>query len=44
MKNNNRKFTFKIKIWDEFGKPIDKVKGYPKDINARLKKVFKKYS
>lgn len=42
MRTRKKKFTFKI--WDEFGEPIDKVKGCSKDINIRLKKVFNKYS
>ncbi len=33
----------KFKIWDEFGKPIDKFKDYPKNITSRIKKVLKKY-
>jgi len=41
---NIKKVIFKCKVWDEFGKPVDKIKGSPKDINVRMKKLFKKYS
>lgn len=33
----------KCKIWDEFGKPVNKIKGSPKDIMRGLKDTFKKY-
>jgi len=41
---NTKKVMFKCKIWDQYGKPVDKIKGSPVDINARIRKVFKKYS
>jgi len=41
---NTKKVELKFKLWDEFGKPIDKFKGCPKDITNRIKKVMKKYS
>ena len=41
-KVNNVKLKFKV--WDQYGKPVDKIKGSPVDINARIRKVFKKYS
>ena len=39
-----KKVAFKVKIWDEFGRPVDKIKGSKKDINTRMKKIFKKYA
>jgi len=39
-----KQVSFKVKIWDEFGRPVDKIKGSSKDINTRMKKIFKKYS
>lgn len=38
------KVKLKFKVWDEFGKPIDKFKGSPKDIIKRMRGVIKKYS
>jgi len=35
--------SFKVKVWDEFGKPIHKVKGSGKDITKKIKCLFKKY-
>lgn len=35
--------SFKIKVWDEFGMPIHKVKGSSKDITKKIKSLFKKY-
>lgn len=43
MKIKNKVF-FKVKIWDEYGKQVDKIKGSKKDINIRMKNIFKKYS
>jgi hypothetical protein len=44
MKNTKVSTKLKFKLWDEFGKPIDKFRGSPKDISCRMKKVLKKYS
>lgn len=33
----------KFKLWDEFGKPVDKFRGSPKDINKRIRKTLKKF-
>ena len=34
----------KFKVWDTYGKPIDKFKGSPKDIIKRMRGIIKKYS
>lgn len=40
-KVNNIKLKFKV--WDQFGKPVDKFKLSPKEINKRVHKILKKY-
>lgn len=41
-KVNNVKLKFKV--WDQYGKPIDKFKGSPTDIVKRMRGIVKKYS
>ena len=41
---NNNKGKLKFKVWDEFGKPVDKFNLKPKDITKRIKSILKKYN
>lgn len=44
MKDKKEKIKLKFKIWDEFGKPVDRFNGSPKDIIKRMRNISKKYS
>jgi len=43
MKSSIVRAKLKFKLWDEFGKPVDKFKGSPKDIKFRMNKALKKF-
>ena len=45
MKSKNKKNNLiKIKIWDEYGKPVDKIMCSSKDLGKSFKNILKKFN